>query len=72
MPIDIEVVSHAIPALLQGLKVTATVSAIGIPLGMLIGTLFAYMADAQHWLPRLLARCYVELVRNVPLSLIHI
>ncbi|MEX5685840.1 MULTISPECIES: amino acid ABC transporter permease [Pseudomonas] len=70
MPIDIEVISHAAPALLQGLKITATVSAIGIPLGMLIGALFAYMADAQYWLPRLIARCYVELVRNVPFLIV--
>lgn len=70
MPFDFEVVSHAAPALLEGLKITATVSAIGIPLGILIGVLFAYMADAKHWLLRLLARIYVELVRNIPFLIV--
>lgn len=70
MPIDFEVLSHAAPALLQGLKVTATVSLIGIPLGILVGTLFAYMADAKYWSLRLLARVYVELVRNIPFLIV--
>ncbi|MNG01823.1 Inner membrane amino-acid ABC transporter permease protein YecS [compost metagenome] len=56
--------------MLQGLKVTATVSLIGIPLGILVGTLFAYMADAKYWSLRLLARIYVELVRNIPFLIV--
>lgn len=66
MFIDLDIVGHAMPALLQGLKVTATVSAIGIPLGIAAGTVAAYMADGKHWLPRSVALGYVELVRNIP------
>lgn len=66
MFIDFTVVEHALPALLQGLKVSVSVSAIGIPLGILVGTVAAYMADAQRWPLRALAHGYVELVRNIP------
>jgi polar amino acid transport system permease protein len=66
MFIDFNIVEHALPALLQGLKVSAFVSAIGIPLGILAGTVAAYMADAQRWPLRALAHGYVELVRNIP------
>lgn len=66
MFIDFNVVEHALPALLQGLKVSASVSAVGIPLGILAGSIAAYMADAQRWPLRALAHGYVEMVRNIP------
>ena len=66
MFIDFAVVEHALPALLQGLKVSLSVSAIGIPLGILAGTVAAYISDAQRWPLRALAHGYVELVRNIP------
>lgn len=66
MFIDLDIVAHAWPALMQGLKVTVQVSAVGIPLGLLIGTVAAYMADGQLRALRALALLYVELVRNIP------
>lgn len=66
MFIDFNVVEHVTPALLHGLKVTATVSAIGIPLGIAAGTTAAYMADSSNKLLRAVALGYVELVRNIP------
>ncbi|NMF90087.1 amino acid ABC transporter permease [Aromatoleum evansii] len=66
MSIDFDIVAQATPALLQGLKVTATVSMVGIPLGILAGTVAAYMADSASRPLRMLALGYVELVRNIP------
>lgn len=66
MSIDIDIVGRALPALLQGLKLTVTVSVIGIPLGVLCGTVAAYLADGRLWMLRKLALGYVELVRNIP------
>jgi len=70
MFIDFDVVEQAVPALLHGLKITAAVSAIGIPLGILVGTITAYMADAQRWPLRAVALGYVELVRNIPFLIV--
>jgi len=66
MYIDFDIVRHAAPALWQGLKLTATVSVISIPLGIVIGTIAAYMADAKHMALRAVALGYVELVCNIP------
>jgi polar amino acid transport system permease protein len=66
MYIDLDIVRHAAPALWQGLKLTATVSVISIPLGIVIGTIAAYMADAKRMALRAAALGYVELVRNIP------
>ena len=66
MSIEFDIVRQVLPALWTGLKVTALVSSIGIPLGVLLGTVAAYMADSGHRLLRALALGYVEFVRNVP------
>lgn len=66
MSIELDIVRQALPALWQGLKVTGQVSGIGIPLGLVLGTVAAYMADSRHWPLRPLALGYVELVRNIP------
>ncbi|PUA18866.1 amino acid ABC transporter permease [Glaciimonas sp. PCH181] len=66
MFIDLGIVKLATPALLQGLQLTATISAIAIPLGIVIGTIAAYMADANRKALRAVALSYVELVRNIP------
>ncbi|OZI37233.1 hypothetical protein CAL29_02045 [Bordetella genomosp. 10] len=65
MAIDFSVVREAIPVLGSGLRVTALVSAIGIPLGILIGIAAAYSAQSRTLL-RPVALAYVELVRNIP------
>jgi len=66
MSIDFDIVRQSLPALWQGLKLTAQVSGIGIPLGILLGTIAAYMANSRTWLARSVALGYVELVRNIP------
>ena len=66
MHIDFDIVAQALPVLAKGLKLTATLSAIGLPLGIAAGTAAAYMADSRsRWL-RAVALGYVELVRNIP------
>ncbi len=66
MPFDFAVVAEAVPVLLRGLEVTAIVSAIGIPLGALAGTLAAYAVQSRSRVLGGLARGYVAMVRNVP------
>ncbi|QKH39020.1 amino acid ABC transporter permease [Achromobacter pestifer] len=65
MPIDLSIVGQSVPVLLKGLRITALVSLIGIPLGILIGTIAAYAAQSRGLL-RPVALAYVELVRNIP------
>ncbi len=65
MAIDFSIVREAVPVLLEGLRVTALVSVIGIPLGILIGIVAAYSAQSRTIL-RPIALGYVELVRNIP------
>jgi polar amino acid transport system permease protein len=65
MAIDFSIVREAIPPLLEGLRVTALVSAIGIPIGVAAGVIAAYAAQSRTWL-RPVALSYVELVRNIP------
>src|ERR1700754_486989 len=65
MAIDFSIVREAIPPLLEGLRVTALVSAIGIPPGVVAGIVAAYAAQSRTWL-RPVALSYVELVRNIP------
>ena len=65
MPIDFSLVGQSLPVLLKGLRITALVSLIGIPLGILIGTIAAYAAQSRTLL-RPVALAYVELVRNIP------
>ncbi len=66
MPFDFAVVAEAVPVLLRSLEVTAIVSAIGIPLGALAGTLAAYAVQSRSRVLAGLARGYVAMVRNVP------
>lgn len=65
MAIDISIVREAVPVLLDGLRVTALVSAIGIPLGTVAGIVAAYAAQSRTFL-KPVALAYVELVRNIP------
>ncbi|WP_246792798.1 amino acid ABC transporter permease [Burkholderia perseverans] len=71
MSIDFSIVTAAVPPLLAGLKVTAQVCVLGIPLGIAAGTAAAYCRTLPggRWLFRLLragSLAYVEVVRNVP------
>jgi len=65
MVIDFGIVKDAVPVLLEGLRVSALVSAIGIPLGILIGIVAAYATQSRTLL-KPVALAYVELVRNIP------
>ena len=66
MSIDLDIVRETLPALWQGLKVTAQVSGAGIPLGIALGVVAAYLADSGNRVLRAAALGYVELVRNIP------
>lgn len=52
--------------LLEGFLTTLKLSAWGMVLATLTGTLMGLMRVARRLLPRLLSRCYVELIRNTP------
>jgi len=65
MVIDFTIVRDAVPVLLEGLRVSALVSVIGIPLGILIGIVAAYATQSRTLL-KPVALAYVELVRNIP------
>ena len=66
MSIDPSIVEQSIGPLLKGLKVTAQVCVLGIPLGIVVGTLAAYLYGSAARLARSAALGYVEIVRNVP------
>jgi general L-amino acid transport system permease protein len=56
-------------AFLVGLTNTLYVSAIGIVLATIVGTLMGLARLSSNWLVRKLAQVYVETFRNVPLAL---
>jgi polar amino acid transport system permease protein len=66
MSIDPSIVEQSVGPLLKGLKVTAQVCGLGIPLGIAAGTLAAYLYGSPARLARSAALTYVEIVRNVP------
>ena len=66
MSIDFVVVESSILPLLKGLKVTAQVCVLGIPLGIVLGTIAAYFRASSLRLLQASALAYVEIVRNVP------
>ncbi len=53
--------------LLQGLAVTLEISGIGLVLAMAIGLVTAFLRLSQSFLGRMVARGYLELIRNTPL-----
>ncbi len=66
MSIDLAVVESSIRPLLKGLEVTAQVCVLGIPLGIVAGTVAAYGRASASRILRAIAGLYVEIVRNVP------
>lgn len=66
MPVDINIIVESLPALWNGLKLTALISVLGIPLGLAIGTMMAYMVGSKALPLRMIGKAYVEMVRNVP------
>jgi len=66
MSIDLAIVQSSILPLLKGLKVTAQVCVLGIPLGIVAGTVAAYFRASTWPVLRAVALSYVEFVRNVP------
>jgi polar amino acid transport system permease protein len=53
--------------LLQGLVVTLAYAIVGMGLSVALGTLGALCRRSRYRLPRLLARVYVQTIRNTPL-----
>lgn len=68
--IDMSVVQEALPLLFKGLKVTCQVAVIGIPAGLVIGTMLAYMTLIGNTGMKWVAKAYIECVRNVPFLII--
>lgn len=70
MLVDFEIINDSFPILLSGLKVTFLVSFIGIPIGILIGAILAYLSEGKRFALKIFANAYVEVVRNVPFLII--
>lgn len=70
MALDIDVIVHSLPALIDGLWATAVVMGAGFPVGLILGIVTAYAAQSASGAIRRAALLYVELVRNVPFLII--
>ncbi|KKW69066.1 membrane protein [Lampropedia cohaerens] len=68
--LDMQIIAQALPVLMKGFKVTIAVAAVGIPIGLVVGTLLAYMTLVGTRPARALARTYIECVRNIPFLII--
>ena len=66
MALEFDLIAQAMPALLEGLKMTGKLLAAGFPLGLLLGTCAAYATQSRIGIVRKAALSYVELVRNIP------
>lgn len=53
-------------ALLHGVPVSLAVTGLAFALGAVLGVPLVLMRRAGHWLPRLLARLYIEIARGIP------
>lgn len=53
-------------SLLKGLPASVGITLGAFVIGMILGVPLVLMRRAAHWLPRLVARCYVDIVRGVP------
>ncbi len=67
MNFDWTVVYDALPALLQGAKLTLWITAIGLLGGTLIGFVLGLMRAYGHALSNTIATIYIELVRGTPI-----
>src|SRR2546428_10228443 len=67
MDFDWSVISGALPALLQGAKLTVFITVAGLAGGVLVGLLFGLMRAYGNRLVSGLAFLYVEFVRGTPI-----
>ena len=57
----------SIPNLLGGARVTVMVALVSLPIGLLIGTIVGIILTYGHKSIRLIAQCYVGLIRGTPM-----
>ncbi|MBS0450921.1 MAG: glutamine ABC transporter permease GlnP [Proteobacteria bacterium] len=67
MDFDWSVIAGALPALLQGARLTLLIAAVGLAGGMLVGLLFGLMRAYGNRLLATIAFVYVEFVRGTPI-----
>ncbi|MCA0241502.1 MAG: glutamine ABC transporter permease GlnP [Proteobacteria bacterium] len=67
MDFDWSVIGQALPALLQGAKLTVLIALAGLAGGVLVGLLFGLMRAYGNRFVALLAAVYVEFVRGTPI-----
>lgn len=67
MDFDFSVVLDALPALLQGARLTVLITVVGLAGGVAIGLLFGLMRAYGNTLCQKVAFAYVELVRGTPI-----
>lgn len=64
---DWNVIINNFPLLLQGALVTVEITAMSVGCGFLIGLLVALASLSRFTIIRLLAKCYVDIIRGTPL-----
>lgn len=64
---DWNVIINNFPLLLQGALVTVEITAMSVGCGFLIGLLVALAGLSRFTIVRLLAKCYVDIIRGTPL-----
>jgi glutamine transport system permease protein len=67
MQFDLSVVIDALPALLQGARLTVLITLAGLAGGMLVGLLFGLMRAYGNALCQKIAFAYIEFVRGTPI-----
>jgi len=67
MDFDFSVIVKAVPALLQGAKLTVFIAVVGLVGGMLVGLLFGLMRAYGNPLLNSIGLAYIELVRGTPI-----
>ncbi|WP_028221811.1 glutamine ABC transporter permease GlnP [Paraburkholderia oxyphila] len=67
MQFDLSVVIDALPALLQGARLTVLIAVVGLAGGLLVGFLFGLMRTYGNAFVQKIAFIYVEFVRGTPI-----
>ncbi|WP_027016756.1 glutamine ABC transporter permease GlnP [Comamonas composti] len=67
MDFDISVITHALPALMQGAKLTVWITLAGLAGGTVVGLVFGLMRAYGNRLLDTLSFVYIELVRGTPI-----
>jgi glutamine transport system permease protein len=67
MQFDLSVIVDAVPALMQGARLTVLITIVGLAGGMLVGLLFGLMRAYGNALCQKIAFTYIEFVRGTPI-----